>query len=184
MRYRLQRKEAYTTPNILGNRSFPVHTYRWKDIAASDDRAALEKLMPNSRDYRIEDTRPNEIAQKEDHRMDYHGFRSVKEYENECARIGFTTRRVPFHKDGEPYFALITTPPSHPTGTSIESWTLFTADETAQVLDGVINGHDVNYLGKLSAHGYHPCKLQDAPAPAPAEPEYPVGEGGQICFLF
>ena len=52
------------------------------------------------------------------------------------------------------------------------------------MLDGVINGHDVNYLGKLSAHGYHPCKLQDAPAPAPAEPEYPVGEGGQICFLF
>ncbi len=80
--------------------------------------------------------------------MEYHGFRSIKEYENECARVGFTT------------------------------------DETAQVLDGVINGHDANYLGKLSAHGYHPCKLQDAPAPAPAEPEYPVGEGGQICFLF
>ena len=49
-------------PNILGNRSFPVHTYRWKDIAASDDRAALEKLMPNSKDYRIEDTRPSENA--------------------------------------------------------------------------------------------------------------------------
>ena len=116
--------------------------------------------------------------------MEYHGFRSIKEYENECARVGFTIRRVPFHKDGEPYFALITTPPGHPTGTSIESWTLFTADETAQVLDGVINGHDANYLGKLSAHGYRPCKLQDAPAPAPAVPEYPVGEGGQICLLF
>ena len=61
--------------------------------------------------------------------MEYHGFRSIKEYENECARVGFTTRRVPFHKDGEAYFALITTPPGHPTGTSIESWTLFTADE-------------------------------------------------------
>ncbi len=60
MRYRLQRKEAYAMPNILGNRSFPVHTYRWKDIAASDDRAALEKLMPNSKDYRIEDTRPGD----------------------------------------------------------------------------------------------------------------------------
>ena len=60
MRYRLQRKEAYTMPNILGNRSFPVHTYRWKDIAASDDRAALEKLMPNVKDYRIEDTQPQE----------------------------------------------------------------------------------------------------------------------------
>ena len=62
MRYRLQRKEAYAMRNILGNRSFPVHTYRWKDIAASDDRAALEKLMPNYKDYRIEDTRPNENA--------------------------------------------------------------------------------------------------------------------------
>ena len=76
-------------------------------------------------------------------------YRSIKEYENECARVGFTTRRVPFHKDGEAYFALITTPPGHPTGTSIESWTLFTADETSQVLDGVINGHDANYLGKV-----------------------------------
>ena len=130
--------------------------------------------------------------------MEYHGFRSIKEYENECARVGFTTRRVPFHKDGEPYFALITTPPGHPTGTSIESWTLFTADETAQVLDGVINGHDVNYLGKLSAHGYRPdgpqalggkaapalSRAQRGPREAPAAPEYPVGEGGQICFLF
>ena len=130
--------------------------------------------------------------------MEYHGFRSIKEYENECARVGFTTRRVPFHKDGEAYFALITTPPGHPTGTSIESWTLFTADETSQVLDGVINGHDANYLGKLSAHGYHPdspqalgdkaapalSRAQRGPREAPAAPKYPVGEGGQICFLF
>ena len=130
--------------------------------------------------------------------MEYHGFRSIKEYENECARVGFTTRRVPFHKDGEAYFALITTPPGHPTGTSIESWTLFTADETAQVLDGVINGHDANYLGKLSAHGYRPDnpqalggkaapalrRAQRGPREAPAAPKYPVGEGGQICFLF
>ena len=130
--------------------------------------------------------------------MEYHGFRSIKEYENECARVGFTTRRIPFRKGDDPYFALITTPPGHPTGTSIESWTLFTADETAQVLDGVINGHDVNYLGKLSAHGYRPdgpqalggkaapalSRAQRGPREAPAAPEYPVGEGGQICFLF
>lgn len=57
MRYRLQRKESIALPNILGNHSFPVYTFRWKDIAASDDRAALEKLMPNDKDYRIEDTR-------------------------------------------------------------------------------------------------------------------------------
>ena len=94
--------------------------------------------------------------------MEYHGFRSIKEYENECARVGFTT------------------------------------DETAQVLDGVINGHDVNYLGKLSAHGYRPdnpqalggkaapalSRAQRGPREAPAAPKYPVGAGGQICFLF
>ena len=60
MRYRLQYKEPIARPNILGNRSFPVHTYRWKDIAVSDDRAALEKMMPNDKEYRIEDTRPIE----------------------------------------------------------------------------------------------------------------------------
>ena len=49
------------------------------------------------------------------------------------------------------------------------------------MLDGVINGHDANYLGKLSAHGYRPDNPQEAPS---AAPEYPVGEGGQICFLF
>lgn len=57
MRYRLQRKETIARPNTLGNRSFPVYTYRWKDIAASDDRVELEKLLPNEKDYRIEDTR-------------------------------------------------------------------------------------------------------------------------------
>ena len=86
--------------------------------------------------------------------MEYHGFRSVREYESECARLGFTTRRVPFHHEsGAACFALITAPPGHPTGTSIESWTLFDADETRQLLDGVINGHGANYLGKLAAHG-------------------------------
>ena len=98
--------------------------------------------------------------------MEYHGFRSLKEYEKECVRAGLRTRRVPFCKGGNMYFALITTPPGHPTGTSVESWTLFTADETAAVMEGIISGGamdpakymrdglDVNYLGKLAAHGY------------------------------
>ena len=112
--------------------------------------------------------------------MDYHGFRSVKEYEKECARVGFSTRRIPFHKGSEKYFALVTSPPK--TGTSIEAWTLFTADETAVVLDGIISGGmmdpaqymrdglDVNYLVKLAAHGYYPeeAAAKSAPAPAPA----------------
>ena len=66
------------------------------------------------------------------------------------------------------------------------------------MLDGVINGHDANYLGKLFAHGYRPdspqalgdkaapalSRAQRGPREAPAAPKYPVGEGGQICFLF
>ena len=111
--------------------------------------------------------------------MEYHGFRSIKEYESECARVGFSTRRIPFHKGSEKYFALVTTPPGHPTGTSIEGWTLFTADESAQVLDGIISGGmmdpakymrdglDVNYLGKLAAHGYFPDEIAAKSAPAP-----------------
>lgn len=123
--------------------------------------------------------------------MEYHGFRSVKEYENECARIGFTTRRIPFRDDGgNTFFALITSPPK--TATSVESWTLFTADGQSAVLDGIISGGmmdpanylrgglDVNYLGKLAVHGYRPDSLQEAPAPA--APEYPTNADGQICF--
>ena len=45
MRYRLQRKEPYTLPNILGNHSMPVYTYRWVDIAMSEDKKNLEKIM-------------------------------------------------------------------------------------------------------------------------------------------
>lgn len=60
MRYRLQRKTPYTMPNILGGHSFPVPTYRWKDIATSDDKSALEALVSDWTNYRIEDTRPYE----------------------------------------------------------------------------------------------------------------------------
>lgn len=110
--------------------------------------------------------------------FDFHGFHSVREYEMECVRVGYTTHRVSFCKGSEKYFALVTTPPDHPTGTSIEAWTLFTADETAVVLDGIIsggmmdpakyirNGLDVNYLGKLAAHGYYPAE-KSAPDSAP-----------------
>lgn len=123
--------------------------------------------------------------------MEYHGFRSVREYESECARLGFTTRRVPFHHEsGAAYFALITAPPGHPTGTSIESWTLFDAGETRQLLDGVINSHGANYLGKLSAHGYRPdgpdaaAVLQDAPQPTQHPAAQLIDDSGQFCFLF
>lgn len=123
--------------------------------------------------------------------FDFHGFHSLREYEAECARVGHATRRIPFRKGSEKYFALVTTPPGHPTGTSIEAWTLFTADETAVVLDGIISGGmmdpakymrdglDVNYLGKLAAHGYYPDSPDEAanPAPAPA-PSLEIVEDG------
>ena len=57
MRFRLQKKEAIARPNILGNHSFPVHTYRWRDIAMSESIDELLKIMPDNKDYRIEDTR-------------------------------------------------------------------------------------------------------------------------------
>ena len=58
-RYRLQRKEAYAMPNIEGNYSCPVHTYRWKDIVVSNDKGALEAILQGTTeqdDYRIVDT--------------------------------------------------------------------------------------------------------------------------------
>lgn len=128
--------------------------------------------------------------------MEYHGFRSLSEYERECSRLDFKTRRVPFHDgDGGKFFALVTSCPGHPTGSSVESWTLFTADESARVLDGIISGGtmdparylrdglDVNYLGKLAAHGYYPDGTQ--PSPAPAAPDCPAAdETGQLRFQF
>ena len=62
-RYRLQRKETVAMPNVLGNHSMPVYTYRWKDIAVSDDKSALTDIMPRGDGYRIEDTRPREAVQ-------------------------------------------------------------------------------------------------------------------------
>lgn len=57
MRYRLQRRESVAMPNVLGNHSFPVYTYRWKDVAVSDNKELLEELIPDDGDkYRIEDT--------------------------------------------------------------------------------------------------------------------------------
>ena len=119
--------------------------------------------------------------------MQYNGFRSIREYESECARLGFTTRRVPFHHESSAAcFALLTTPPGHPTGTSVESWTLFDAGETRRLLDGVINGHGANYLGKLAAHGYRPDDPAAAadPQPIPRPAAQLIDDNGQFCLAF
>lgn len=111
----------------------------------------------------------------------FRGFRSLQEYESECARAGYATRRVPFHKNGFPCFVLIVSPPK--TATSVEAWTLFPADESAPLLSGVINGYDSNYLGKLADNGYYPADTAPAPLPA-AEPSLSVDDCGQYQFLF
>ena len=55
--YFLERKEPYTMPNILGNHSMPVHTYRWKAIAACEEKEPLEiefkKIDIDRAKYRI-----------------------------------------------------------------------------------------------------------------------------------
>ena len=106
--------------------------------------------------------------------MEYNGYRSIKEYESECARIGYTTRRVPFRKGYEKYFALITAPPGHPTGTSVQCWTLFTADEKAQVLQGITGSGTPD----LSAHGYYP-EIPDS-SPTETAPALEIVEDGSV----
>ena len=53
--YFLERKEPYAMPNILGNHSMPVHTYRWKAIAVCEEREPLEELLKSKdgKKYRI-----------------------------------------------------------------------------------------------------------------------------------
>ncbi len=55
MRYRLQRRERYVLPNTLGGTSQPVYTYRWKDIATSDERDLLEIMAGGREDLRVID---------------------------------------------------------------------------------------------------------------------------------
>lgn len=45
--YFLDKKERYFMPNILGNCSMPVDTWRWKSIAICEDVIPLEKRLSN-----------------------------------------------------------------------------------------------------------------------------------------
>lgn len=52
----LERKESCVMPNILGNHSMPVHTYRWKQLLLSEDREHLENMVKHfskPEDYRV-----------------------------------------------------------------------------------------------------------------------------------
>lgn len=112
--------------------------------------------------------------------MEFRGFHSVREYEKVCASVGENTCRIPFHKGDEKYFILVLSLKQH-TDRDVDEWILFTADETEFVMNGIIsggkfmhaedneygrgymqNGVDVNYLGKLAAHGYYPDDPEEA----------------------
>lgn len=51
----LERKEPVVMPNILGNKSQPVPTYRWKAIYSCVERSPLELLLSkmDSKTHRI-----------------------------------------------------------------------------------------------------------------------------------
>lgn len=107
--------------------------------------------------------------------MQFNGFASITAYERECARVGFTTERQTYHKSGEDYLLLITRL-AQPSGTSVDTWHLFTADETREVLSGIMPS-GTSAAAQLSELGY----ISDAPAdaaPAPAVELYPEDTDG------
>ena len=65
-RYRLQRKEPISRPCIIGNHSYPLPTYRWKDIAVSNNKAALEAGITDWGKYRVIDTQPESPKEDKD----------------------------------------------------------------------------------------------------------------------
>lgn len=119
--------------------------------------------------------------------MQYSGFPSIRAYEQECARIGHDTQRIPFHKHDTDFFVLVSHPPGS-SGTSCSAWSLFDMAETTELASGIIsslqhleNGAlqdnvDTNYLGKLAGLGYYPAQPAD---PRTARPE----ERGKALYL-
>lgn len=43
-------------PNVLGNHSMPIKTFRWRDVALSNDRESLERAIGGRHEYRVIDT--------------------------------------------------------------------------------------------------------------------------------
>ena len=60
--YFLERKEPYSMPNVLGNKSYPVPTYRWKIIYTCADRKPLEYMLAamDQETHRITSNNPEE----------------------------------------------------------------------------------------------------------------------------
>lgn len=51
----LERKEPWDMPNVFGGSSDPVHSYRWKAIAACEEQGPLNEIIKHLDDktYRI-----------------------------------------------------------------------------------------------------------------------------------
>lgn len=108
--------------------------------------------------------------------MQFNGFASIAAYERECARVGFTTERQTCHKNGEDFLLLITRSTTA-SSTSVDTWHLFTADETREVLSGIIRQTGPSAAAQLAQSGY----FSDTPAedvPAPAVELYPEDTDG------
>ena len=60
--YFLERKEPYSMPNVLGNASQPVPTYRWKAIYTCPERGPLDLILQSldAKKYRITSNNPEE----------------------------------------------------------------------------------------------------------------------------
>lgn len=60
--YFLEQKQNYSMPNVLGNHSFPVETWRWKQIAVCGNKEPLEKMIPKGKEkeYRVISNNPKE----------------------------------------------------------------------------------------------------------------------------
>lgn len=43
--YFLERREHHSMPNVLGNCSMPVKTYRWKIIAKCEEKEPLQECL-------------------------------------------------------------------------------------------------------------------------------------------
>ncbi len=52
--YCLQIKEPWALPNTLGNRSMPVHSYRWEDKACCEEKGPLDELARQFRETGLE----------------------------------------------------------------------------------------------------------------------------------
>ena len=101
----------------------------------------------------------------------YKGYRTIREYEADCAEAGHFAERVPFHRENERFFVLRVGQKNPVPGSRYAvEWNLFSENEREWLLNGadlreadgspakgaMIGGENVNFLGVLAAYGYFP----------------------------